>query len=119
MAGSRSLIAAMMGWMAFDFALVFGAKNLGQNSVDHREVSLQREIRCFYSSAGGLRERDSLNGLPRRGRGLPAPASRLTASHWEACIWSGVVLSRRPYVEALAVIGCCLVRLNAEERQYS
>ena len=36
-----------------DFALVLGAKNPGQDGVNHREVSLQREIRYFYSSAGG------------------------------------------------------------------
>src|ERR1022692_2335962 len=41
------------GLDGLDFALVFGAKNLGQNGVDHREVSLQKEIRCYYSSAGG------------------------------------------------------------------
>ena len=29
------------GLNGLDFALVFGAKNLGQDSVDHREVSLQ------------------------------------------------------------------------------
>src|SRR6202167_4284785 len=40
------------GLNGLDFAFVLGAKNLGQNGVAHREVSLQ-EIRCYYSSAGG------------------------------------------------------------------
>jgi len=38
-----------------DFPLVFGAKNLGQNSVDHREVSLQRSAATILARAGKIR----------------------------------------------------------------
>src|ERR1039458_5799954 len=78
MAGSRSLIAAMMGWMALISRLFLVPKTLARMASIIERSRYRVEIRCYYSSAGAdvLRAAGGGGDLPESpdavgGRALP------------------------------------------------